>query len=234
MPQKDGQKPRSGSPLWHRALERYREDLEENGDLAAVSEVVSMNDLLDYIKTFEQNRSPTERNRLDSMRRLGPTLKFIDDFSAVIAVFFGANPQLTALVWGSIRMMLSLASSTADTLKDVADMLEELALTLPPFQAYEDTLPLDRPLEGALIDVYTEVICFYARCIHFYRQNPQIMLHRPAWQDVRNDFTRTVRRIRRLSSAVEREADLARMRKDDKNYKEVLELMDSLKSAPNP
>lgn len=224
------QRSRTGSSLWQRALERYREDLEENGDMEAVNDVASLDDLLTYIKTFE-DRPVQDRSRLDSMRRLGPTLKFIDDFSAVVAVFLGADTKLTALVWGSIRMVLSLASSTADTLKDIADMLEELALTLPRFRAYEDTLPLDRPLEAALVDVYTEVICFYARCIHFYRTNPQVMLHRPAWQDVRNDFSRTVKRIRRLASAVEREADLARMRRDDSNYKEVLELMDSLRSS---
>jgi hypothetical protein len=174
---------------------------------------------------------PRERSALDSMSRLGPTLKFVDDFSAVIAVCFGANAKLTAFVWGSIRLMLTLASSAGDTLKEVLDMLEELSLTLPRFKAYETTLPMDRALEAALVDVYTEVICFYARCIHFFRTHPHVFLRRDAWGEFRNDFSRTVRRIRRLSSTVEMEAESTRMRQERAKYHEVLDVMETLKEA---
>lgn len=55
-------------------------------------------------------------------------------------------------------------------------MLEELNLTLPRFQVFEETLPLDRELQRALVDVYFEIICFYAWTIHFLRSNPHLVL----------------------------------------------------------
>jgi hypothetical protein len=51
-------------------------------------------------------------------------------------------------------------------------MLEELSLTLPRFQVYEQTVPMDPQLQQALLDVYCVIICFYARAIHFLRSNP--------------------------------------------------------------
>ena len=211
-------------------MERYQEELEENDDYQSIVEIASLDDLLNYIKTIEHSL-PRGRNALSSMQRLGPTLKFVDDFSAVIAVCFGADAKLTAFVWGSIRLMLTLASNAGDTLKDVLDMLEELGLTLPRFRAYEANLPMERPLETALVDVYTEVICFYARCIHFLRTHPHVVLRRDAWEDFRDDFSRTIRRIRRLSAAVESEAESARMRQERSKYAEVLDLMETLKIA---
>lgn len=50
-----------------------------------------------------------------------------------------------------------------------------------------------------------------------------------AWLDVRLDFSRTVRRIQRMSSTVETQADFTRMLSDQLKYKEVLELMEGLK-----
>ena len=123
-----------------------------------------MQDVLTYAKSFE-NLWPRERTTLNSLNRVGPMLKFVDDFSAVIAVCFGADAKLTAFVWGSIRLILTLASSAGDTLRDVLDMLEELSLTLPRFRGYEQNLPMDKALETSLLNVYTEVICFYARAI---------------------------------------------------------------------
>ncbi|KAF2678546.1 TPR-like protein [Lentithecium fluviatile CBS 122367] len=212
---RENREKRNSSPLWHRALERYREELHQNDD---------------YQSTIEKNL-PQDRHALSSLQRLGPTLKFVDDFSAVIAVCFGADAKLTAFVWGSIRLMLTLASSAGDTLKNVLDMLEELSLTLPRFRAYEDNLEMDRALEAALIDVYTEVICFYARCIYFFRSHPHVLLRRDAWKEFSEDFARTLRRIRRLSTTVESEADFVRMKRDRGKYDEVLGLMEKLRES---
>ncbi|KAJ9137354.1 TPR-like protein [Coniochaeta hoffmannii] len=216
--------------LWDRAIERYRDELSNSDDYATITEVNSLDDLVDYAKTLEPYL-PKEKAALTSIRRLKPTLKFVDDFAAILAVSFGADTKITALVWGSIRLMLTLASSAGDTLKDVLDMLEELSLTLPRFKNYETSLALTPPLENALIDVYTEVICFYARCIHFFRAHPHALLQRDAWKDFRTDFTRTERRIKRLSSTVETEAEAIRMKHDMGKYGDVLELMESLRET---
>ena len=146
------------------------------------------------------------------LNRLDPTLKFLSDFSAIVAVSFGADTTITALVWGSIRLILSLASSTHDNIQEIVDILEELSLTLPRFWQYEKTLPIDEEFESALVDVYTEVICFYARAIRFYRSNPNGLLRRNGWPAFHGDFNKTIQRIKRLSSVVEIEAETTRMK----------------------
>ena len=87
-------------------------------------------------------------------------------------MYFGADAALSATVWGSIRLILDQASSAGEALKGVLGMLEELSLTFPRFQVYEETLPLNRELQRALVDVYSEIICFYARTIYFLRSTP--------------------------------------------------------------
>ena len=58
-------------------------------------------------------------------------------------------------------------------LRDVLSMLEELSMSLPRFRAYEKTLPMNEGLESALVAAYTEMTCFCARTINFFRNNPQ-------------------------------------------------------------
>lgn len=50
-------------------------------------------------------------------------------------------------------------------------MLEELSLTLPRLKSYEKSIPLNPELEASLLAVYQEIICFYARAIHFFRSH---------------------------------------------------------------
>ncbi|KJZ74929.1 hypothetical protein HIM_05660 [Hirsutella minnesotensis 3608] len=221
---------RAPSPLWHQALEKYREELQAAEDYQAIQKVHTLEELINSFSSI-QDATPSKYAGVLSLNRIGPRLKLVDDFSAVLALCFGADAALTAAVWGSIRLILSHASSAAETLQDVLDMLEELSVTLPRFQSYEQTLPLNRQLQQALIEVYCEIICFYARAIHFLRSNPHLVLRKNAWQTFRNDFSRTIMRIKRMSSAVESEVDLARMRKDETQYKEVLELLNGMKMS---
>ncbi|TPX16451.1 uncharacterized protein E0L32_003745 [Thyridium curvatum] len=185
-------------------------------------------ELLDSIASIQTSTSGNYSGVI-ALRRLAPRLKFVDDFSAVLALCFGADATLTATVWGSIRIILGQAASTADTLQDILDMLEDLSLTLPRFQIYERTLPLNRQLQHAIVDVYGEIICFYARTIYFLRSNPHLVLRKNAWQTFQKDFARTILRIKRMSSVVESEADMARMRQDESRYKEVLEFLNAMK-----
>lgn len=67
---------------------------------------------------------------------------------------------------------MKLVSEKGDTLDDVLDMLQDLSLSLPRFRSYEETLPMTEGLESALIEVYTEMICFCARTINFFRSYP--------------------------------------------------------------
>ncbi|KAI1776190.1 hypothetical protein F4818DRAFT_413355 [Hypoxylon cercidicola] len=78
-------------------------------------------------------------------------------------------------------------------------MLEELSLTSPRFRLYDDTLPMSRQLETALIDVYVEAICFYTRTIHFFRDHPHVLSRQNSWEKFHNDFLRTTMRIKRVS-----------------------------------
>ncbi len=174
------------SPLWDKALQRYRDELKECDDYESILEVDSVEELLNQAKALRPDGA-LNKTSASSLCRLEPILNHLNDFSAIVALCFGANAKIAALVWGSIRIILTvqaslmvqnqadsikLASPAGDTLRGVLDMLEELSLSLPRFRAYEQTLPMDEGLESSLLDVYTEMTCFCARTINFFRSNP--------------------------------------------------------------
>jgi hypothetical protein len=62
-----------------------------------------------------------------------------------------------------------LADPLGAILNDIVAMLEQLSLSLPKFESYANALPEDENLEEALVEVYTEVICFCAQTISFFQ-----------------------------------------------------------------
>lgn len=64
---------------------------------------------------------------------------------------------------------MQLASTTDKILQEVFDMIEELALTIPHLESCKITVSMTTDMETALLSLYQEFICFYARTIRFFR-----------------------------------------------------------------
>lgn len=209
--------------LLSRALDRFHSELDDKDD--TIIDVGSVSELISQTKALQPERTRP-------LPRLEPILTHINDFAAVIAFCSGADPKTTGLVWGSLKVLLMLATPTGPAYNDVLDMLNELGLSLPRFRSYEDSLPMDKGLEGALVDVYAEVICFCARTINFFRQNPHRPLLRSGWPKLDSDFKRTISRLKNLSRAVDTEAEAVRLRTDISRNTELLEAMSRIHVKP--
>src|SRR4051812_31998596 len=96
---------RSPSPLWHQALDRYSAELQGVDDYESVQKIHSLDELISSLSSI-QSTAPSNYSGTISFQRLAPRLKFVDDFSAVLALCFGAQATMTAAVWGSIRLIL--------------------------------------------------------------------------------------------------------------------------------
>jgi hypothetical protein len=92
---------------WEKALESYHEDLAADDDFRMILETGSLKELLADDQTL-QPFGPRGRKALDSMNRLKPTFKLLNDFSVVLEVSVGAGTAVTAVVWGGIRMILTV------------------------------------------------------------------------------------------------------------------------------
>ncbi|KAL8936845.1 MAG: hypothetical protein Q9216_004712, partial [Gyalolechia sp. 2 TL-2023] len=77
------------SPLWNKALERYKAELEDDHvyEYQTILEEATLEDLIEQIKTLQppNAREKAVVNRLDSI------LRFINDFPAMVAVSLGTE-----------------------------------------------------------------------------------------------------------------------------------------------
>ncbi|KAI9841903.1 MAG: hypothetical protein M1837_000289 [Sclerophora amabilis] len=216
------------SPLLDEALNRYKMELNDGKDF--VLEVDGVEELLDQTRALETGLA-RKSGPSTTIGRLEPVFSQLNNFAAVMALCFGTNVETTALVWGSIRLILTLASPAQDVLSDVLDMLEEISWSLPRFTYYEKTLPMDESFKSSLVAAYGEMTLFCARTINFFRNNPHYRLLRKGWPQLANDFQRTMKRLKRLSQVVETEAEAARMRLAGDKHNEVLSLMKAFQES---
>lgn len=93
--------------LWDKALEQYRRELQDGDDYNVTLGISNMEELLKQARSLEPPASHTS----STLSRLEPILSHLNDFSAVIALCLGADVKSAAIVWGSVRLILTVSSS---------------------------------------------------------------------------------------------------------------------------
>ncbi|KAK6527448.1 hypothetical protein TWF694_004437 [Orbilia ellipsospora] len=218
--------------LLSKALQRFRCDLDGDLDEKNIPNVANLEALLGEAQHLESNATRNGRSK-SQIQKLEPIISQISNFAAIIALCSGADPATTGLVWGSLKVILDLASRTGDTVEKIVDMLNDLSLSLPRFRLYEQTIPMNKDLETALVDVYAEMLCFCARTIKFFRSNPHKSLVSFGWRGLNSDFDTTIQRLKTLSKIVDKEAESARLRMNFDQNKELISALQHLKVDDN-
>ena len=217
------------SSTWHTAIESYREQIKDDKDYHKVMETNSVEDLLKDAETIYSNiryKSP-----VDFVQRLQPTLILVKNFSAVLNHCFGDDVTFAIITWGSIRLIISLASSRESIIDRVITMLEELASKLPKLKADMDNQLVTSSMKNTLINIYTEIICFYARFIRFFRSDSGFLAWPLAWKNICDDFSATINSMKCYTLTVDRRVEEFYQSTTNKQYGKVLEVMATMNQA---
>ncbi|KAF2682646.1 hypothetical protein K458DRAFT_432621 [Lentithecium fluviatile CBS 122367] len=204
-------------PIWQSAIDRYYGELEEGGmrrtpaieqDLWEIESPIA---LIDEIQSMVPQESAISNVWATALPRLEPVLLGLNDFAAVIAWSLGMNGRVAALRWGSIRLILKFARPMFPQLITI---LEELRNVLPKAHISEQELPISESLETALVNMYTEIIVFYAFAITFFRNNPNATNSRHAWSAFNSKFEQVISNLRKYSRKVDEIVDMVRLSKE--------------------
>lgn len=97
---------------------------------------------------------------------------------------------------------------------ELITVLEELKNVLPKAHISEQDFPVSESLGTALLNMYTEIIVFYAFAITFFRNNPNSTNSRHAWSTFNSRFEKVISNLRIYSRKVDEVADMIRLSKE--------------------
>lgn len=112
-------------------------------------------------------------------------------------------------------------------------MIENLEQALPRIQQYDKALSMAQELEGALSDVYCEMIMFCAHAIVVLRNSPDIGHNKLVRSKFSKDISRIIENVREFSQQVDKTAGVIGLFRQSKNTDTIAASQD-LKIANEP
>ncbi|KAL8665977.1 MAG: hypothetical protein Q9168_007587 [Polycauliona sp. 1 TL-2023] len=115
--------------------------------------------LLDEVKAAEKIHKDKSVSRKVS-QALKPLVRGIEQYGTALDVISNASSQFLCPIWGSIRVILHLASEFGEYFEKISVMLEQVGLHLNSLRRFPRLYPHNERLEIAMVDVYRIIFRF--------------------------------------------------------------------------
>ncbi|ENH69796.1 hypothetical protein FOC1_g10009296, partial [Fusarium oxysporum f. sp. cubense race 1] len=128
--------------------------------------------------------SYTSRRVPRLLKRLEPFLLQLNFFTQSINIFVQSKPEIAALVWGSLHVLLQ--ANLSETLShqitlrhrahidNIIETLEYLERHLPRVKSFTDLYVVSGRIEKAVCKLYHELIHFFLEATIFFQRNPVV------------------------------------------------------------
>ncbi|KAF3931863.1 hypothetical protein ABW19_dt0206566 [Dactylella cylindrospora] len=170
-----------------KALEDFKQLLSPP-ELTGITATPSPNDESVKILTDELNNVNSKK-----LMKLGekcrPFLQFIQQFSPALDVYVQADStSVASLIWGSIRVLVQMASNYFDYFVKISDMLQRMGHICPTMEEIGEIFSEDLKLKDSIRVLYAICLEFCTKALRFLRKSGTKQFVKSIWKPFKHDF----------------------------------------------
>jgi ankyrin repeat domain-containing protein 50 len=131
------------------------------------SKQIANESLLSQVKTYDEDHKQESQFRPHA-EALSRFLGLLDRFMAGIAIGIQANPDVSSIVVGAVRIVIGLALSFVTFFARFSEMLSRFSDFLAPLAKYAEASTKEELIQESLASVYTDLLQFCCRAHHVF------------------------------------------------------------------
>ncbi|KAF8471090.1 hypothetical protein BDZ91DRAFT_780945, partial [Kalaharituber pfeilii] len=144
------------------------------------------------------------------IKRCEAFLQSVQQFSGIVDTMIQHNACISALVWGSVKILLLTARNYIRYFSCLTDLLEKLGMVCPVFKEFQDLWPHFQGLQDAIFEYYAQTVKFCADALGFLRKSGTSMILRALLQPVHHELQEVEKNLTIQQKIVEYQIILAR------------------------
>ncbi|EQB44797.1 hypothetical protein CGLO_16412 [Colletotrichum gloeosporioides Cg-14] len=201
------------------AVSEFRKTLndDQRSDLDKLKGIPDVDAALVF--TAQLDWSTTQRNDPSKGTRLISVLQYVRDSSVIIDTFVSSHPEIAALVWGSVKLTMSVVLNFASYYERVSDLFMQFARDCPRFAEYQALFPNSPGLQKAICDFNASIIYCCKHVVEAIQRPWQTHLRNAFLQSFQQEFNPDLEMIRRCSFEAKQQIKLAKARADHQDQR---------------
>ncbi|KAF8241688.1 hypothetical protein K440DRAFT_591719, partial [Wilcoxina mikolae CBS 423.85] len=143
-------------------------------------------DVVAFTQEIDQKNS-WRKSRIMA-NRMSAVLESVQQYCAIIDTFVQSNPGIAALVWGSIKFVILIASNFSDYFTKLSERFAQLGAYCPRLQEYKKLFQGSVRFRDALSNFYAIIVIFCTKALAPVQEKGIKRFAKSAWKSFKDDF----------------------------------------------
>ncbi|KAF7553701.1 hypothetical protein G7Z17_g3447 [Cylindrodendrum hubeiense] len=170
----------------------------------------TINHVYDTIEELQKKQG--KRELLRYLARIDPLLKCLQNYASVIDVFVQVKPDILALIWGPIRLLLLWSSETKKSFDAILNITQNLGVLLPQFQEIGKLFTDKERMTAALALFFRDMLDFYLIALKFFKLSKWQLFFDSVWPKRKAEIEVVEANIEKHSQMIRSEATIEHLR----------------------
>lgn len=156
------------------AIRKFRVELKNDDLYHEILQTRNIMEVYDVTDRLQEEQSRT--GRLRHLSKIEPFLAGLRGYAKAIEVFMQAKPDVLALIWGPIKLLLQWADVLKQSMDAIVDTIAEIGILIPEFQISNELFGGKAAVRDVLLLFFGDILDFYVIALKFFGNTREHLL----------------------------------------------------------
>ncbi|KAI1770676.1 hypothetical protein F4818DRAFT_432308 [Hypoxylon cercidicola] len=144
----------------------FLNELKDKKKWSELQKECTIDDIWAFTEQLQSGQGP--EGRLRGLRKIQPYLERLEEYAGVVEVFVQVKPDILALIWGPIKLLLQMSRNITKCFDAILDVMKSIGPALPAFNKFDSLLGANTRIGYVLGLYFKDILDFYLTCLKFF------------------------------------------------------------------
>ncbi len=144
----------------------FKDKLKDDKLYSEILKTTSIDEVYDATDQLQKDQAKV--GNLRHLAKIEPYLERLRAYSGVIDTFVQAKPDILALIWGPIKLLLQWTSILKQSFDEIINITAEIGDLLPEFKEVSRMFCHNAQLKDVLVLYFQDILDFYVVALKFF------------------------------------------------------------------
>ncbi|KAG5654814.1 hypothetical protein KAF25_011001 [Fusarium avenaceum] len=174
------------SEIFEKAKINFLKEIKEPKVRTQLQNATTIDDVWEYTEQLQTDQGNT--NRLRGLKKIGPYIERLQEYAGVIEVFVQVKPDVLALIWGPIKLLLQISSNLVTSFDAILGVMKDMGSVLPRFDEFIPLFKKNERMKYVLGLFFQDILDFYLISLRFFGLNRWKVFFESLWPARRSEI----------------------------------------------
>ncbi|GJD05052.1 NACHT domain protein [Colletotrichum higginsianum] len=148
------------------AIHEFKSNLKNEELYRQILETTSIDQVYDATDSLQKEQA--KKGHLRNLSKIDVYLSRLREYAGVVEVFVQVQPDILALIWGPIKLILQWANVLKQSFDAIVNTLEEIGILLPEFTEMSRIFEDNDRVKEVLVLFFKDILDFYLITLQFF------------------------------------------------------------------